>query len=138
MKNLIPGLQGEIVGDTLKLKDNYSFKRILSAISGNREVVPVVLNIKELKSNRSNNQNRYYWGVIIPILANYFGYLPDEMNEAIKFKFLRKGGTDKLPTVRSTTSLDKMEWEEFMTKIHIWSLQEFGIIIPTVDDYYNN
>lgn len=88
------------------------------------------------KITDKGNQNGYYWGCIIPILSEYFGYELDEMHEAIKYKFLRIGGTDDLPKIRSTASLNTIEWEDFMERIRIWALIEFNIIIPTVEDYY--
>ncbi len=120
-KQITPNFRGDIIGNSLKLEDEWSFKKFLSELAGNKESVPIVLNIQEWKNNRSKNQNAYYWGVVIPMLSDHLGYLPDETHEAIKWKFLRKGGTDKLPTVRSSTSLDKIEWEDLMEKIRIWA-----------------
>lgn len=84
----------------------------------------------EGKSYQKSNQNGYYWGVVLPILCEYFGYLPDEMHEAIKIKFLRIGGTDSLPKIKSSTELNTLEWEELMEKIRIWVLSEYDIKIP--------
>jgi hypothetical protein len=35
-----------------------------------------------------------------------------------------------MPKVRSTTTYDKIEWEELMEKIRVWALTEFNIKIP--------
>lgn len=88
------------------------------------------------QAHEKSNQNGYYWTCVIPILGNYFGYLNDEMHEAIKYKFLRKGGTDELPKIGSTTELSTKEWEDKMEEIRTWALTTYNINIPTVEDFY--
>ena len=82
------------------------------------------------KTPEKSNQNGYYWAVVIPELANHLGYAPDEMNEALKYKFLRKGGSDELPKIGSTTTMDKVQFEDFMEMIRIFALVEYGLNIP--------
>jgi hypothetical protein len=89
------------------------------------------------KSDDKGNQNGYLWGTVYPALCSYLGYTADEMHHAITNKFLRVGGTDELPKVRSSASLTTLEWEDLMEKIRVWALTELKIIIPTVEDYYN-
>lgn len=84
------------------------------------------------------NQNGYYWTIIIPILGEYFGYLPDEIHEALKFKFLRKAGDDKLPTVKSSTKLNRIDWEDWMEKIRIWALADYNIKIPLPNEFLDD
>jgi hypothetical protein len=79
---------------------------------------------------RSLPQNNYYWGVIIDISRDYFGYSSDEMHEAFKWKFLRQGSPD-LPTVRSTASKDftTRDAEDYYEQIRIF-MAGYGVIIP--------
>ena len=80
--------------------------------------------------DEESNQNGYLWGVVYPILCSHFGYFQDEMHAAIKYKFLRKGGTRELPIIGSTGKLNKHEWECLMEDIRIWALTDFNITIP--------
>jgi len=96
-----------------------------------------IINIKKDRAQRTSgrleeksNQNGYYWAVIIPILGDHFGYTPEEMHHAIKNKFLRIGGSDELPKVKGSSSLNKIDWEEFTEQIRVWALTEYNIKIP--------
>lgn len=86
--------------------------------------------------NRSNPQNKYYWGCVVQILSDELGYTPNEIHEIIKYKFL----TSKLPIetkktrvnvgiLKSTTDLDTKEFEELMSKVRQWASIELGIYI---------
>ena len=99
--------------------------------------------VESKKRKRSNKQNRYYWGVVISILCDYFGYDNDEMHEALKWQFLRKKDLDP-PTVGSTRKMSTVEWEDYMSKVRSWASLEYGVNIPEPnepfycgDDYYN-
>jgi len=103
-----------------------------------------VFSIKEMKNDRSEKQNRYYWGVVIKILSENFGYLPLEIHEVLKSTLLPKEldfGIMKVISSRSTTSLNTSEFEEYLEKVRVWANQEFGVIIPLpneveLPDYY--
>jgi len=111
---------GKIVFDTA-----VKFNSYLETLDGKR--VEVV--VRKERSQRSNNQNSYYWGVVLPILGDYFGYEPDEMHEALKLKFLQIGPCD-VPTVKSTTKLNTTEFEEYLERIRRWAATEYSVQIP--------
>jgi len=93
----------------------------------------MVLGNKTNATVRSEQQNRYYWGVVVDLLAVNTGYTPDEMHEALKFKFLRVR-REKLPdTVRSTARLTKDEFCEYIEGIQRWAAVEMGVVIPDPD-----
>jgi hypothetical protein len=81
---------------------------------------------------RSLWQNSYYHGVIVRILADHFGYSPEEMHEALKFKFLRIERPGKPTTVRSTAdeNFTRADAENYYSQIRTWASREFGIYIP--------
>lgn len=90
------------------------------------------------KKDRSNGQNRYYWGVVLKAFYNSeIGYTAEEWHEIIKHKFLKewrtvkgKTKTEEIEITRSTTDLNTKEFEELMTKIRQWASIELGIWIP--------
>lgn len=86
------------------------------------------LKLSKKELNRSNAQNSYYWGVIIPLLSEHFGYFKDEMHEALKLKFLIDDSRE-LPTIKSTSMLSTAEFCEYTNKIIIFA-GENGIYIP--------
>jgi hypothetical protein len=90
---------------------------------------PVDIIIRKRKSKRSDNQSRYYFGVVCKVLGDYFGYETDEMHEALKIKFLRTGAAD-LETVRSTTKMNTAEFEEYLERVRRWASAEYGVVVP--------
>ena len=106
------------------LDDEKGFTEHIKSLDGKF----IQLVVRRYRTNRSNNQNKYYWGVVIKILGDELGYMPDEMHNALRWKFLRKGG--KLETVKSTSSLTTIEFEEYLELIRIWALRDLEIAIP--------
>lgn len=78
---------------------------------------------------RSKQQNSYYWGVVIPIAGDEFGYDSEEMHEAFKILFLSRNEDGKPATVRSTVKLSTIEFNDYIEKCQRWCAEQ-GIIIP--------
>lgn len=122
---MLPYFFGTVQENKLHIHNRAMLDKYIARFNGSE----VQVTIGKKQRNRSENENRYYWGVVVNILADYCGYMPQEMHEALKWKFLRK--TDgKLETVRSTASLSTNEFEEYLEKIRIWANTELSILIP--------
>jgi hypothetical protein len=81
---------------------------------------------------KSLQQMKYYWGVMIPVLGEYFGYEKDEMHQALCQEFLLVKIPGKPPYVMGT-GCDKWtteEWEEYCEKVRRWADQKFRVRIP--------
>lgn len=89
------------------------------------------------KKKRTIPENNYYWGVIVKILADYFGYTNDEMHETLKWQFLRIEQLGKPPKIRSTAdeSFSTKDAEEYYENIRRWALSEYQIYIPEPNEY---
>lgn len=98
-------------------------------ISGIKADTRIEITIKPYKRKRSDQQNRFYWGVVVPILANHFGYTKDEMHDALRWEFLRREGEGPT-TARSTTSLTTVEFIAYIDSIVIWAATNYQIVIP--------
>lgn len=88
-----------------------------------------VLEINKSKNIRSLNQNRYYFGVVLVILSDHFGYTTDELHQICAGTFLRYENKGK-EFVKSTTKLDTKEFERYLEQIRMWALNEHQIVIP--------
>ncbi len=126
---LKPTFYGQVENGKLTLSDKDQFKAYIGTLNGQ-----VMITIDKRYKRRSSNENRYYWGIVIPLLCDFMGYNDEEMHEAIKWKFLKKQSApfpkfEEIPTVRSTTTLSTVEFEELMSKVRMWA-SEFGIYIP--------
>lgn len=106
----VPVFFGMVQGGRLNLDDPGMFMRLVGTLEGQR----VKVMLSKHRPRRSLKANAYYWGVVIPTLADHLGYDTDEMHEALKIKLLATHTDDPLPTVRSSASLDTKEFAEYI------------------------
>ena len=89
--------------------------------------------IKPFRKNRSDNQNRYYWGVVIKILSDEIGFEPEEMHEVLKQKFLTQEtlriGKEDFIVVKPTHNMNTTEFEEYLSKIRQLASIEWGYYV---------
>lgn len=82
------------------------------------------------EKQRSLDQNAYYWGVVVKILAGETGYTKDEMHEALKVKFLTYENVKGIPTVLSTADLNTKQFEVYLEMVRRWAAMDLGVVIP--------
>ena len=68
-----PVFLGQVNDGKLSLDKSEQFKQYLHTLSGKR----VELTVEKLKHRRSNNQNRYYFGVVCKLIAEHTGHHVD-------------------------------------------------------------
>ncbi len=105
------------------------FRRHLARLGDGTEVYVTVKKITK-RGIRSLNQNNYYWGVVIEILSDHTGYLPEEMHEALKQKFLSYENFPGLRANLTTASLKTHQFEIYLSKIRRWASTDLGVFIP--------
>ena len=93
--------------------------------------------ILPMKMPRSNPQNRYFHGVVIPIISEYLGYTLDETKDLLKSMFLKeelvlrtKTEVKEVIIVRGSAELKTDEFEAFMENCRRWASMELGLNIP--------
>jgi hypothetical protein len=100
----------------------------------------LVITIKEQGKRRSDKQNAYYWGVVIPAIKDLFEavgtsltpedvhcFLKEHVAGMMKVILLPDGGRRAI--VESSTKLTTVEWESYMDKVRAWAAQ-WGVVIP--------
>ena len=97
----------------------------------------VELSVKPWRNIRSNQQNKYLWGVIYQMISEETGNAPEEVHEYCSSKWLSetrefrtKRGAESIFVVRSTTSLKTVEFMSYTDKIKQWASEFLGIYIP--------
>lgn len=79
---------------------------------------------------RSSAANRYYWGVVLALIAAHLGYRSEELHEALKAKFRgREDITTGLTIARSTRTNSPDFWD-YIAQIREWSHAFLGLYIP--------
>ena len=103
------------------------YKQRLTELNGLRVNISPV----RYRKNRSNDQNKYYWGVVIEMIADHCGYTKDDhasVSDELKSKFL--GTQGKLQIANSSSSLNTKEFEEYQSKIRTWASIELNLYVP--------
>jgi len=129
---MIPILTGKVHGGKLKLDNPQHYLVELSKLEGKR----IELTIRKVRNTRSLSQNKYYWGVVVEILADHFGYTPEELHEELKRKFNpQPSRIDHDKTYGgSTAKLSTVEFGKYIDSIITWASSEYGIVIPSPDE----
>lgn len=101
---------------------------------------PVDVVVKVHRNKRSDRQNRWHWGVAIPLIAQELGYDKHE-HEQLHYALVNLCfGTafdarlkQEVPKVRSS-ELNTIQFSELMEWEVRWAAQEYGIVIPLPND----
>jgi len=110
-----------------------------------KNVIPIAdgryyVSIKK-KNNRSNQQNKFYWGALLPLVKKGLqdaGYnevkTNDDAHEVLKALFLKKHISNSdgvaLEMSGSTTELSTIEFNELIGTIQQWAAEFLNVIIP--------
>lgn len=128
----MPQFSAEYINGQIKTNDQELFSKTLSNFKG-----PFTIILETFKKGRSNQQNRYMWGVVYERLSADLGNTKDEVHAIMGEKFLRqwiaietKSGTEEVEFVRSTASLTTVEMERYLRDIREWASIERGLWIP--------
>lgn len=96
-----------------------------------------IVDIKEKRSQRSVNQNALYW-LWVACICDETGGNKDQIHEELKQMFLpkeqAKGITEIVERPVSTTSLDTLQFKQYLDKIQVFANTELGIDLPNPDD----
>lgn len=128
----MPQFSAEYINGQIRTNDQELFSKTLSNFKG-----PFTIILETFKKGRSNQQNRYLWGVVYEKLSEHLGHTKDEIHAIMGGMFLRqwtlieeKNGSREIEFVRSTTSLTTVEMEKYLRDIREWASIELGFWIP--------
>jgi hypothetical protein len=136
---------GYMEAGRLKILNQQRFKAELAALKD----MDVHITIKK-KGKRSSQQNGYYWSTIVPEVR--FALLErgtrldlEQVHEFLKFHFNKQYIHDDNGEVLteyggSTTTLNKTEFSEYISRIMEWASEKLGLAISpagTQTDMFN-
>lgn len=114
-------------------KSMTAFNEYAKGFKYNEKVKVTVTRLTKSKI-RSVEQNNYYWGIVLKILCDEFGYIgpseKEELHDSLRAMFLVRTGKLGLKLVESTTRLDTELFERYLKAIRDWALMEYQIKIP--------
>jgi hypothetical protein len=105
----------------------------------------IVIKIEKAKKKRSTQQNRFYHGVIIPIVQNCLkeaGHIMtnESTHDLIKLKFLKealfvnKETGEVIERIKSTTELSTSQFMDLLAEINNFTFEYFGVSLPSPND----
>lgn len=113
--------------------DNRAFETHLASFMDGAHVF---VTVDTARPTRSNNQNRYYWGVVLKLIEQHTGHSRKELHEIYKRMFLPPqiihymGKDIKLPA--SSAESDTLEFSTFVDRVRA-EAATMGIDIPNPD-----
>lgn len=129
-------IRSNVNGGNLKRNRNLIIDAIKSF-----EGADVLITLENPKKKRSNPQNAFYYGVVIPIVQNCLrnaGYVMtnEATHDLIKLKFLKEviltneDTGEVIERVKSTTELSTSQFMDFVAEIRQFTNEYFGVDIP--------
>lgn len=102
-------------------------RRHLSTLAG--KAVEVTIRAEARK--RTDRQSRYYFGVVVPLLAEFCGYDKQEMHELLAMRFLRieDDPVTGSPRRKRTPQTNTKEFAEYVDTC-IRLAAELGVYVP--------
>lgn len=105
----------------------------------------VVIKIEKFKKKRSTQQNRFYYGIILPIVQNCLkeaGHIMtiESTHDLIKLKFLKETlfvnetTGEVIERIKSTTELSTSQFMDLLAEINNFTFEYFGVSLPSPND----
>jgi hypothetical protein len=123
---------GRVADGRLHLERKAEFGAQVARLDG----AEIEITLRKRRRRRSLSQNAYYWGAVLPVLAEYCGTDVGELHEDLKQRFLfredmtRKVLGQSLRGCRSTAELNSAEMTEYVEHIRRLAA-EYGVYIPS-------
>ncbi len=127
---------GHVKDKKLVIRDRRMFDADIALLDGK----DVEITLRRKRSKRSDEQNGYYWGAVIPIMQQGFydaGYklTKEETHEYLKGKFTKdervNEATGEILTLPgSTKKLSKSEFMEYIADIAQFAAEYLGVTLP--------
>lgn len=124
----------------LRIYDKQNFMKEVALLAGK----DVYISVEKMQRNRSNNQNCYYWGVVIKLCRAGLidiGYRvsQEQTHDFLKSNFATKEIVNEdsgeiLRSVGSTTEMNTMEFSNFIEYIQQWAAEYLGVVIPSPNE----
>ena len=93
--------------------------------------------LKRIVKKRSNPENKYYWGVLLPIAADELGVTEKEAHENFILEHLssveeiiKNGKTFYFTKVKRTKDLNTEEFQGYLSRCRDTILYFCGVVIP--------
>ena len=124
----VPVFSGRVSTDgRLQADVPKDLQRYLRTLTGKH----VDITVRIHRTQRSSKANRYYFGVVVAMLAEYCGYDQQDMHEALAMRFLRVEDCPitGAPRRKRTPNTNSKEFAEYVDAC-VRFAAELGVVVP--------
>lgn len=97
--------------------------------------------IRAFKKDRSNQQNKYYFGTVLKAISDYTGFSKGDLHELFKSNLLPSKmimlGDKNVSVTQSTTELTTVEFEQYISEIMQFASESLSLYIPSPNEVLN-
>jgi hypothetical protein len=120
----------------LFLDDRREFNRKVALLPEDWELE---LSLSRLRATRSLRLNKYYWKVVVGLIAEHTGYTIDETHDALKMLHLSRSlalangngeVVEELVIGGSTRGLTNVDFMAYCSRIRQWASEQLDVFIP--------
>jgi len=130
---MTPKFHAQIIGGRIKLSKGEArlYRDYLATLEGK----PVQVTIGKVKGLRTEQQMRYYWGVVVKLIAAHTGHDSDYIHDFLKDKFApqqtRRVNGEVRIVAGCTHSLFKDNFfDDYVDHIRRWASETLELVIP--------
>ena len=104
-----------------------------------RETWELEITISRLRATRSQQANRYYWGVVLHLISEHTGDTPEDLHDYFKTRFLPKKlslAGDELDVVvgGSTRTMNTSQFYAYVEQVRTFAGDFLNLEIPLPDE----
>jgi len=83
---------------------------------------------------RTDQQNRYMWGIVYEIISDHTGYDPEQVHDAMKVMFASQHLDNGLTITERTSKMDTVRFTKYIEDIKRWAAEFLGCYIPEANE----
>ena len=102
-----------------KLVLDYPEKLVVTLASLEGRRVEVI--VRKETNTRTNQQNRYLWGIVYAIISDNTGYDPEQVHDAMKVKFASQHLDNGLVITERTSKMTTERMTRYIDDIKRWA-----------------
>lgn len=130
-----------VKGWNLYIKDRNLFNEEIKTLDESKEYI---ITIKKKQKIRSNRQNRYYFGIVLPLVlrglrnAGFDVHSKEDAHDIVKCKFLKvdieNDSGEFITSFKSTKEMSTQEFKEFIDNVQYWASEYLNEYIPSPNE----
>jgi hypothetical protein len=102
----------------------------LSKLEGQR----IELITRKETNTRTNQQNKYMWGVVYAIISEATGYDPEQVHDAMKVMFASQHLDNGLTLTERTSKMSTVRMTQYIEDIKRWAAEFLHVYIPEANE----